>query len=66
MNGPIQRVVVTDLRIPFTRLVLFFVKVALAAAMAAAIVGFLTILVSAIVAVAFEGSPSFTLRWWPF
>jgi hypothetical protein len=31
MNGPVQRIVVVDLRVPFFRLVLFFVKAALAA-----------------------------------
>ena len=31
MNGPVQRIVITDVRIPFFRLVFFFVKATLAA-----------------------------------
>ena len=40
MNENAQRFVIVDLRIPFVRLVLFFVKAALAAIPAAIIVGF--------------------------
>ena len=43
-----QRIVVVDLRIPFVRLVLFFVKAALAAIPAAIIIGFLLMLVTAL------------------
>jgi VIT1/CCC1 family predicted Fe2+/Mn2+ transporter len=50
MNGPAQRFVITDLRIPFFRLVLFFVKAALAAIPAAIIVGILMWLATAIIA----------------
>lgn len=50
MSEPGQRIVVVDLRIPFLRLVLFFVKAALAAIPAAIIVGFLLMLATAIVA----------------
>jgi hypothetical protein len=46
-----QRIVIVDLRIPFFRLVLFFVKAALAAIPAAIIVGFLLMLATAVVAV---------------
>ena len=46
-----RRVVVVDLRIPFVRLVLFFVKAAFAAIPAAIIVGFLLMLVTALFAV---------------
>ena len=45
-----QRIVVVDLRIPFVRLVLFFVKAALAAIPAAIIFGFLLMLVTALFA----------------
>ena len=45
-----QRVVVVDLRIPFVRLVLFFVKAAFAAIPAAIIVGFLLMLVDGLFA----------------
>ena len=40
MSDTAQRFVIVDLRIPFVRLVLFFVKAALAAIPAAIIVGF--------------------------
>ena len=45
-----QRIVVVDLRIPFVRLVLFFVKVAIAAIPAAIIVGLLLMLIPALFA----------------
>ncbi len=45
-----QRFVIVDLRIPFVRLVLFFVKAALAAIPAAIIVGFLLMLATALFA----------------
>jgi hypothetical protein len=45
-----QRVVVVDLRIPFVRLVLFFVKVAPAAIPAAIIISLLLVLVTALFA----------------
>ena len=45
-----QRIVVVDLRIPFVRLVLFFVKAALAAIPAAIIVGLLLMLITALFA----------------
>ena len=52
-----QRIVVVDLRIPFVRLVLFFVKAAIAAIPAAIIVGFLLMLVTALfAALAGDGS----------
>ncbi len=64
MNGPIQRVVITDLRIPFIRLVLFFVKAALAAIPAAIIVGFIIMLCAAILTVALGGNPTWVIRRW--
>jgi hypothetical protein len=45
-----QRIIVVDLRIPFVRLVLFFVKVAIAAIPAAIIVGLLLMLITALFA----------------
>jgi hypothetical protein len=45
-----QRIVVVDVRIPFVRLVLFFVKVAIAAIPAAIIVGLLLMLITALFA----------------
>jgi hypothetical protein len=68
MNESTERVVVTDLRIPFIRLVLFFVKAALAAIPAAIIVSFLAMLVGSIFMVALglgDGS-SFMMRRWTF
>jgi hypothetical protein len=57
-------VVVTDLRIPFFRLVAFFIKAGLAAIPAAIIVGIIVMVISAMLAVAFGGSPMFILRRW--
>jgi hypothetical protein len=68
MNESTERVVVTDLRIPFIRLVLFFVKAALAAIPAAIILSFLAMLVGSILMVALglgDGS-SFMMRRWTF
>ena len=45
-----QRIVIVDLRIPFVRLVLFFVKVAIAAIPAVIIVGLLLMLLTALFA----------------
>jgi len=61
-----RRVVVVDLRIPFIRLVLFFVKAALAAIPAAIIVGFLLMLATAIVAVLVGDNGLIMMRRWTF
>jgi len=50
MSVNAQRFVIVDLRIPFVRLVLFFVKAALAAVPAAIILGLLLMLMTALVA----------------
>ena len=63
MNGQTP-VVVTDLRIPFFRLVLFFVKVGLAAIPAAIIVGIIVAVLAAVIATALGGNPAFVLRHW--
>jgi hypothetical protein len=63
MNGHTP-VVITDLRIPFLRLVLFFVKAGLAAIPAAIIVSIIVMLLAAAVAAALGGSPTFVLRRW--
>jgi len=60
-----QRVVVVDLRIPFVRLVLFFVKAAFAAIPAAIIVGFLLMLITALVA-GLAGDGGFVMMRRPF
>ena len=66
MSDTAQRFIIVDLRIPFVRLVLFFVKAALAAIPAAIIVGFLLMLVAAAMA-ALVGDGSFVMmRRWSF
>jgi hypothetical protein len=63
MNGQTP-IVITDLRIPFFRLMLFFIKVGLAAIPAAIAVGFLVMLIVAIITVAMGGHPTFVIRRW--
>jgi hypothetical protein len=58
-----QRFVIVDLRIPFFRLVLFFIKAALAAIPAAIVVGFLLMLVTALIAAVGDGSLVMLHRW---
>jgi VIT1/CCC1 family predicted Fe2+/Mn2+ transporter len=66
MNDNVQHLVIVDLRIPFVRLILFFVKAALAAIPAAIIVGFLLMLATAFIA-ALSGNGSFVMmRHWSF
>jgi hypothetical protein len=60
-----QHIVVVDLRIPFTRLVFFFVKVALAAIPAALIVGAVAMVVSAAIAAFLGGNLDVITRHWP-
>ena len=63
MNENGQRMVIVDLRIPFVRLMLFFVKAALAAIPAAIIVGFLLMAATAIVA-GLAGDGGMMMRSW--
>jgi len=65
MSDPAQRFIIVDLRIPFVRLVLFFVKAALAAIPAAIIVGLLLMLATALVA-GLAGNGFFVMRQWSF
>jgi hypothetical protein len=58
-----QRFVIVDLRIPFFRLVLFFIKAALAAIPAAIVVGFVLMLVTALIAAVGDGSLVALHRW---
>src|SRR5208282_715468 len=61
-----QRFVIVDLRIPFARLVLFFIKAALAAIPATIIVSLLLMLVTALIAW-FVGDGGFVMmRRWSF
>ena len=64
MNGPPDRIVLVDLRIPFIRLVMFFIKAGLAAIPAAIVVGLVVMLISAFVVAILGGSPTFFLRRW--
>jgi hypothetical protein len=59
-----QHIVVVDLRIPFVRLVFFFVKAALAAIPAAVIFGALMILASALLVGLLGGDVDVILRRW--
>jgi hypothetical protein len=58
-----QRFVIVDLRIPFFRLVLFFIKAALAAIPAAIVVGFLLMVVTALIAAVGHGSFVMMHHW---
>jgi hypothetical protein len=60
-----QRFVIVDLRIPFFRLVMFFIKAGLAAIPAAIVVGFLLMLATAFIA-AILGDHGFVTRHWSF
>ena len=66
MNDSAQRIVVVDLRIPFVRLVLFFIKAALAAIPAAIVVGFLLMLVTALIAALIGDGGFVMMRQWSF
>ena len=66
MNDNAQRFVIVDLRIPFFRLVLFFVKAALAVIPAAIILGVLLMLVTALVAALLGDSGVIIMRRWSF
>jgi hypothetical protein len=63
MNGHTP-VVITDLRIPFFRLVLFFIKAGLAVIPAAFIVSVVLMLLAAAMAAALGGSPTFVIKRW--
>ncbi len=66
MSDNAQRFVIVDLRIPFVRLVLFFVKAAIAAIPAAIIVGLLLTLATAVVAALIGDSGFVMMRRWSF
>ena len=63
MNGPEQRTVIVDLRIPFFRLVFFFVKVALAAIPAAIILSVIGFVLSALFWAIIGAAPELMERW---
>jgi len=66
MNDDAQRFVIVDQRIPFVRPVLFFVKTALAAIVAATIFGLLLTLVTALIAGLLGDGHSIMMRRWSF
>ncbi len=66
MSENAQRFVIVDLRIPFVRLVMFFVKAALAAIPAAIIVGLLLMLVTALMAALIGDGGFLMMRRWSF
>lgn len=66
MSDNAQRFVIVDLRIPFVRLVLFFVKAALAAIPAAIILGLLLMLVTALLAALIGDGGFVMMRHWSF
>ncbi|MBN8936410.1 MAG: hypothetical protein J0I13_08990 [Rhizobiales bacterium] len=63
MNGQTP-VIVTDLRIPFFRLMLFFINAGLAAIPAAIIVSLIVTVLAAAIAATLGGNPSFVIRRW--
>ena len=64
MNGPTERIVLVDLRIPFFRLVMFFIKATLAAIPAALAVGIVLWVLTAVVYALFGGHFEFMMRRW--
>ena len=66
MSENAQRFVIVDLRIPFVRLVMFFVKAVLAAISAAIIVGFLIMVVTALIAALVGEGGVVMMRRWSF
>jgi hypothetical protein len=63
MESPAQRLVIVDLRIPFIRLVFFFVKAALAVIPAAIILSLIGFVLSALFWGVVGGSPELLERW---
>jgi hypothetical protein len=63
MESPSQRIVIVDLRIPFFRLVFFFVKTALAMIPAAIILSLIAFVVSALLYGTAGGIPELLERW---
>jgi hypothetical protein len=63
MDGPAQRFVIVDLRIPFFRLVFFFVKAALAVIPAAIILSVIAFVLSALFWAFLGGAPDLMERF---
>ena len=66
MSENAQRIVMIDLRIPFFRLVMFFVKAALAAIPAAIIVGLVIMVITALIAALIGDGGILMMRRWSF
>jgi hypothetical protein len=66
MSDAAQRFVVVDVRIPFIRLVLFFIKAVLAIIPAALVVGFLLMLATALIAALAGDGHFMMMRRWSF
>ncbi len=66
MSENAQRIVIIDLRIPFFRLVMFFVKAALAAIPAAIIVGLVIMVITALIAALIGDGGVLMMRRWSF
>ena len=64
MSENAQRLVIVDLRIPFVRV--FFVKAVLAAISAAIIIGFLVMMVTALIAALVGDGGVLMMRRWSF
>ena len=64
MNGPAHRLILIDLRIPFFRLVFFFVKVALAVIPAAIILSLIAFVLSAVFWAIIGGAPEDLIERW--
>lgn len=64
MNGTDQRLVLVDIRIPFFRLVFFFVKAILAVIPAAIVLSLIAAVAAALVAALLGGHMDFMMRRW--
>jgi hypothetical protein len=64
MTPPSERTVIVDLRIPFWRLVMFFIKATFAAIPAAIVVMAILMLITALVAALFGGSMDVMMQRW--
>jgi hypothetical protein len=64
MNAPPERTVIVDLRIPFWRLVMFFIKATFAAIPAAIVVGAILMLVTAAIVALFGGQMDIMMQRW--
>ena len=64
MAEPDHRIIITDLRIPFFRLVMFFVKASLAAIPAAIIVTLIVMVIAAVIVGLLGGNAGMMMQRW--